>query len=247
MPKECAFCPRPADSGEHIWSDWLCRLPPFRNVKVTVRRHLVVEPHVRTWHQTGMGHKEYTVCNKCNTTWMSQIEDNHAKPCIERMVLSKAPLALHVSCLASIAIFTFLKSVVSEHMQRSKPFFSMETRRRFRRTLTLPAIQVWLGCLDTFEPEYAVNRMKYSFAVSKISHNYRLYAYTWSFGHLVIQMLASKSRSTHFRKTFLFLDQPSMAAYLLPIWPPPPQSIAWPPSHHLSHALVDKLTNRFRV
>jgi hypothetical protein len=211
-----------------------------------MRRHLVPEPHVREWRKTGIGHKEYTVCTKCNNTWMADVENNHAKPCISDMVLSKAAITLDISCLVSISIFIFLKSVVSDHVQSKEPFFSMRVRRAFRQSLALPPTQVWLGCIDIFEPEYAVSRMKYSYSVATISPGHHFYTYTWSVGHLLIQMVASRSKSTRFRMFPVFIDQgPDWARYALPIWPPPALSIVWPPPQHFSHSLVDEFTNRF--
>jgi hypothetical protein len=206
-------------------------------------------PH-RKWPTKRLDRKKKTVCTKCNNTWMSDIENDLAKPCLMDMILSENPVALDSSCVASIAIFTFLKSVICDHApENQKPFFSVATRYAFRRTLALPRIQLWIGCLSPLDHHHAICRMKYGFwnPAAKIGIGYRVYAFTWGVGRFFVQMIAFNSKSTRFRRApILLVDQgPFFDQYAIPIWPRSGNIVNWPPPKHLSGSLVDELTNRF--
>ncbi|MGC0777884.1 MAG: hypothetical protein WCD68_11815, partial [Candidatus Acidiferrum sp.] len=117
-----------------------------------------------------MDRKKKTVCVKCNNEWMSNVVNDHAKPCIERMILSDARVELTPECVVSIAIFAFLKAVIGDHLSPDrKRFFSMAVRTKFRRSLSLPSnMQVWLGCIGAFDPHHAIFRMKYGYTQPNI-------------------------------------------------------------------------------
>ena len=132
MRLKCAFCPKPADSGEHLWDAWICKLPPFQG-KSYFREQILPNPTIREWRAVRLDRKKKTVCEKCNNEWMSDIVNDHAKPCIESMILSDARVELSPKCIASIAIFAFLKAVIGDHLAQDRQrFFSMAVRSKFR-------------------------------------------------------------------------------------------------------------------
>ncbi|SRR5258708_5726783 len=248
MPVKCAFCPKPADSGEHIWDDWICRLPIFKNVKVMVREQLSPEQQVREWLSVGLGQKKKTVCAKCNNEWMSDVVNLHSKPCMEKLILSDARVELTPQCIFSTSIFTFLKAVVLDHAQPQKePFFSMAVRSHFRRTLQLPPnIQIWIGCLS-LHAHHSVCRFKYGFTTPELRHGYYLYTFTWGIGCFVVQLAAFKSKSTRFRNAITphIPPHPFWDRFAVPIWPSDGSAVIWPPAEHLGDSLIDKFSDRF--
>jgi len=171
MRLKCAFCPKTADSGEHLWDAWICKLPPFQG-KSYFREQILPNPMLREWRAVRLDRKKKTVCEKCNNEWMSDIVNDHAKPCIESMILSDARVELSPKCIASIAIFAFLKAVIGDHLAQDRQrFFSMAVRSMFRRTLSLPHnMQVWLGCIGALDPHNAIFRMKYGYSHPKVKH-----------------------------------------------------------------------------
>ena len=72
--RQCAFCNRDANSGEHIWSDWIGRL--FTSRHYSFRHGYTEESPVRSWQAPTISVKAKVVCTDCNNTWMSDIESN---------------------------------------------------------------------------------------------------------------------------------------------------------------------------
>lgn len=252
MPLKCAFCPKPANSGEHVWHAWICKLPPFQG-KSYFREQILPDPQIREWPAVGMDRKKKTVCEKCNNEWMSDVVNLHAKPCIEQMILSDAPVHLTPACIVSISIFAFMKAVVGDHLsprQGRQRFFSMVVRSKFRRTLSLPHnMQVWIGCIGALDPHNAIFRMKYGYTHPNVKTAMEIYTFTWGVGRLVIQSASIKFKNTRLRGTrivpILPPNQPFFDRFAIPIWPSDGSTVGWPPMHHLSDALLDKFTNRF--
>jgi hypothetical protein len=197
-----------------------------------------------------MDRKKKTVCEKCNNEWMSDIVNDHAKPCVERMVLSNARVELTPKCVASIAIFAFLKAVIGDHLSQDRQrFFSMATRSKFRRSLSLPPnMQLWLGCIGAFDPHHAIFRMKYGYTNPNVKPSAEIYTFTWGVGRLAIQLASLKFKSTRLRNKRIPIvppHQPFFDQFAIPIWPSDGAIVVWPPQHHLSNALLDKFSDRF--
>lgn len=251
MSIECAFCPRPADSGEHVWDAWICKLPPFQGRSI-FREQILPDLQVRQWPAKRMDRKKKTVCEKCNNEWMSQIVTDLAKPCTERMILSDSVIDLSPECVRSIAIYAFLKAVIGDHAKPKNKarFFSMAVRSHFRRTLSLPPnMQVWLGCIGANDPHNAIFRMNYGYTAPKALNGKYLYTFTWGAGRLVIQLVSVKFINTRLRRKIVPLIGPDPffdgQGYALPIWPPTGKEIVWPPLNHLSGPLLEAFSNRF--
>jgi hypothetical protein len=249
MPKKCAFCPKPADSGEHLWSAWICRLPPF-NVKAVFRTKLARENQkLRQWVTKGFDRKEKEVCESCNNGWMSDLENFHAKPCMEGVILSANPTTISPECVVSMAIYAFKLAVIGDHMNtKKKPFFSSAIRQRFRRSLSLPSgIHVWIGCLGELDRNHAVYRMNYANSSAKVKNGIRLYTFTWGVGRLILQLAAIKFKNTRLRRfpPPSIFQSPLWNQYAIPMFPVTSDGIHWPPSQHLSGTILDEFTNRF--
>ena len=91
--------------------------------------------------------KAKVVCETCNSTWMSEIESQHAKPSMSDLISGKLDIPIDLPRAASIAVFAFKSVVVVDHMARGRmPFFSQFARYAFARTHTIPAnVNMWLA------------------------------------------------------------------------------------------------------
>lgn len=250
MPVKCAFCTKAADSGEHLWDAWICKLPPLQG-KSYFREQILPNPQVREWPAVRLDRKKKTVCEKCNNEWMSDIVNDHAKPCIERMILSDERVELTPKCVLSIVIFAFLKAVIGDHLSQGRQrFFPMVARSRFRRTLSFPPnVQVWLGCIGALDPHHAIFRMKYGYTSPNDKPSAEVYTFTWGVGRLAIQLASIKFNNTRLRGTrivpILPPNQPFFDRFAIPIWPSDGSTVVWPPQQHLSNSLLDKFSDRF--
>ena len=252
MALKCAFCPKSADSGEHLWDAWICRLPMFKNKPSYFREQILPNPQVRVWKAKNLDRKKKTVCEKCNNEWMSDVVNELVKPCIQSMIPSDSVTELSPECVRSIAIYAFLKAVVGDQLKppNKAHFFSMAVRSYFRRTLLLPPnMQVWLGCIGVNDPHNAIFRMNYGHTAPKAPSGKYLYTFTLGVGRLVIQLASLKLKNPRFRRKIVTLLPPDQffdgKAYSIPIWPPTGKNVVWPPLNHLSGPFLEAFTNRF--
>src|SRR5688572_9634129 len=86
--KTCIFC-GPTDAkitNEHIWPQWISELF-YKKPKKNQYRVVRASAHTtglavmrRTFHSADLDSRVKVVCEPCNTTWMSDLENTHAKP-----------------------------------------------------------------------------------------------------------------------------------------------------------------------
>jgi len=233
MDRECAFCPNTADfSGEHIWSDWLNKVLPrtkgFRFAIMNDKREVV-----RTWVGPKLNWETNVVCRTCNSTWMSDIENHHAKPAMRDLILDKRGTRIGQSRARSIALFAFKTAVIFDHLARKRPhFFERSARHEFRSSLTVPDnVAMWLtryGPSGRGEANTA-----YHEGSPGSERTIEMYVCTYSVHSLVIQVLSHKVIG--FRA---FTPENLFSA--IPFWPKlaPERGIVWPPS-----ASLDSLTD----
>jgi hypothetical protein len=217
MPRECAFCPATANlSAEHVFSEWMDRLFPgkkyFHNFRAT-----------KSWASDTLDFKARVVCEKCNNTWMSNIESQHAKPSMTDLMVGKQNVPISQSRAHSIALFAFKTAVIMDHVNPSRHihFFSRKVRYRFRETRDIPPnVMMWMaGHLDA----------KHGGCFS-IYHNgqygpadIHLYVCNYVVGHLAFQVVAEQGA------TFLALSpKPGYENLAVGFWPTVPNGLVWP-------------------
>jgi hypothetical protein len=218
MPRECAFSSSTANiSGEHIWSDWMNPLFPgkkeFRFLDLLGRRG---------WSAKEINWKAKVVCKKCNETWMSEIENKHAKPAMADLITGKLDIPIPQSRANSIALFAFKTAVVVEYLSRSRPirFFPRDVRHRFRETLDIPAtVKMWMAA---YLPR-GQGRCFTSYHELPEPGGLELYVCTFGAGHFVFQVLAGTKVGS------LSLDPVSgFEDVAVPFWPRIPDGFVWP-------------------
>lgn len=185
MPRTCAFCPATANlSGEHIFSEWMDSLFPgrkfFRNVRKANQR----------WISEGFDWKARVVCETCNNTWMSGIEQNHAKPAMADLMLGRS-VPVTTKRANSIALFAFKTAVILDHMnpERHIHFFPRQARNRFRDALKLPDnVTMWMAMF----PQSREGGCLANYPTGKLGNtaSVELYSCTYVAGHLMFQVLA---------------------------------------------------------
>jgi hypothetical protein len=71
--KKCAFCTRPADSPEHIFSDWMIELLPPDQRYVCNERIVSRDEYIQ-YQRRKIKFVAKAVCTPCNNGWMSDLE-----------------------------------------------------------------------------------------------------------------------------------------------------------------------------
>lgn len=84
--KLCAFCPRGANTGEHIWSDWINRALGATDQSVTWSTS--DNPAPKTWRASKMKATLPVLCNECNNGWLSDLEYQRWQPSLAPFMLS---------------------------------------------------------------------------------------------------------------------------------------------------------------
>lgn len=172
--------------------------------------------------QDRLNWKAKVVCGTCNSTWMSDIEAQHAKPSMSDLISGKLDIPILPPRAAAMALFAFKSAVVVDHMARNRtPFFSRSIRHAFASTLSIPAnVSMWLA---GFLPmgTGSINAFYHSGKVE--GHSLELYTCTYAIGRLVLQIVAAN----HGRKVSL---RPK-AGYefpSVPFWPGLVEGFVWP-------------------
>ena len=181
MARECAFCFSLATTGEHVWSGWAGKLlgPKSRYV---IRRESAGEE--RNWKSVGLNVKLHALCDPCNNTWGSTLEDE-MKSVTADMVSTGSPKHLNEKDIATIA-------------EDDESFYSRAERHSFRGDFTFPGgIQIWLASTTA---DHGVFKASYFKLPLGVANRFELYVFTMSLGHLVIQVVSSRwSKKVHRR------------------------------------------------
>jgi hypothetical protein len=106
------------------------------------------------WRRPGLDMKANVVCKVCNETWMSDIENLHAKPAMSDLILGKQVEEITADQAHSISLFAFKTAIIANHMlPEDEEFFDISQRYAFRESLSIPPkVGMWLV---GFPPENA--------------------------------------------------------------------------------------------
>jgi hypothetical protein len=228
MPQECAFCPSPANSGEHLWSNWLNKILPGRK-RFTKRGDN--KEIIGDWVSPKLDWKAKVVCALCNNEWMSNLENVHAKPSMTDLILGKSGVAIDRTRANSIALFAFKTAVVFDHLVSGRaPFFERSARHEFRNSLTIPYnVGMWL---TGFVPNGSgLAQTVYHNGQVSPDKTLGMYVCTYSIEHLVLQVVGYKADGLH-------QVAPKNYFPAIPFWPEIQDAFVWPPAEAL-HAVSD--------
>ena len=159
MPKrsrQCLFCDHSANSGEHLWSQWMSPQYPktTRDKSQETWRRIgpggTYAPQERIYGGHPTNRKINCVCRDCNSGWMGELE-SEAKPTIEPMMRGRRT-NLNRAAQETVTRWLTLKMMVFEQADRGKPpsdedatVFTRTDTLAFRDTLAIPGnMRVWL-------------------------------------------------------------------------------------------------------
>ena len=167
------------------------------------------------------------VCQECNNGWMSQLENDHAKPAMTDLMLGKPNIRIDKERAYSLALFTFKTAIVLDHLTRNRePFFDRAIRYAFRESLAMPSfVRMWL---NAFAPAgRGEANTFYNGADLPEPEALEMYVSTFLVQHLVLQLVACKVRGfTKLARKDRFLA--------VPFWPELPANAVWPPSRAIT-------------
>jgi hypothetical protein len=173
--------------------------------------------------------KVRVVCKNCNNTWMSKIENEHAKPVMSPLIVGNTQVKINQSQADSIARFAFKTAVLLDYLKRDRePFFTRSIRHGFRKLHAIPATA------GMFLAGFAPGGMGH---VHTVYHNgtfpanipIRLHVCTFVAGHLIFQVVSYKQLAP-------VAIAPSKHAFehlAVPFWPWIRSGTLWPFANNL--------------
>lgn len=243
MTDECAFCPNPADSREHLWGEWIGDLWGPRTYEIT--RH---DRHgkVKTFRQNTLNIRSWEVCSGCNNGWMSDFE-NETKYIAQDLILHGTRRTFGVRDIQIVASLVLIKAIVADRLTAERPpILSAGERRTFARTLTIPTgVQMWLASLpDTRRGIFKNIQIE---TAGSTARDFHAQIFTFGAGHFVAQCVAARWRkrtANRTRNEILLTQNPVWDEVSVPFWPFR-DAVDWPPRHNLTNILIDEFTNRW--
>ncbi len=240
-------------TGEHIFSAWIGRL--LDSPKYSWR---FIDPEtgeIKEW-KASLDLKMRVVCEPCNSGWMSDLEAE-AKNAFSDIIKYGSKISLLPRGIALLAAFAFKNAVIATCMNPSRePFFTRAERENFRSSLSLPLnIQMWVGCLQDISMTATFIGHVFGLNVPPGTRRHGIeiydleaYAFTYSAGHLVLQVLACRHGKIVNRGKPLHILRPNPVwdDAVVQFWPDTGTPISWPPSCNLNSDSLNLLANRWR-
>jgi hypothetical protein len=187
--KECAFCTNSGKmSAEHIFPQWVRGLFPGKKAAFYIggasNRNERFETETIDW-------KAKVVCEKCNTTWMSDIEGVHGKPVLTPFIVGEIGIPITQETARSIALYAFKTAVVANHADHKlQPFFSARLRHEFRVNHGIPGnVNIWICGIKHHQGDVRIKTVYYSGQLSTTNH-WKMYVFTCGIGCLIMQVVA---------------------------------------------------------
>lgn len=250
----CIFCGlrRPA-SEEDVISKWIRRtLDPATEVMVRAEPTGAVSriPHLTV-------SLENMVCQECNNTWMSRLENRGVKPFLAPMLTNKHAVTLDEVQQRDLARWAIIKVLLMEHAMRQRRAHlrptvgyapsDPELAWLYRNDDPPPRSRVWLGAFDA-QGRVLVStqsRLLTSAPTPGPAAPVAAHMTTLTIGYVLLQV---------FSTNFVLADAGSIPAYdanppqpyaqaLSRIWPIGRSRLQWPPSAYVSPELLDKVAN----
>ncbi len=219
-------CPNPAESGEHLFTDWLNRVLPS-GVDWTF-----VETSYGTVVDRGTSRRPATrkfkvVCATCNTEWMSRLTDA-TKAVVEPMVLGQAT-KLPMENQLTIASWIAMKAYVWEEHTGTRASTDEDREILFRELRPSGNTRVRIAAYHNPGRLEASFTYFPAFGDPPYYRDARGYVCTVTLGALIIQALGRPdSKYRPFEQVGVTRD------VSVEIWPPIINGAQWPPRVVLS-------------
>ncbi len=224
MPAPCIFCNNNSGSREHLWPKWILARSKFGPLRHQIRKReaVIIRPEVTV----------KTVCQACNSGWMSSLE-SECIPVIGSM-LHGLTVPLSQMQQETIAVWAVKTSMMMDSLKgrdAKKRFYAREECENLRLNRTIPReTRIWLGHyvgegLGGFGTDFTVvagelNRQRVAHGMTN----------TIIIGHLALQVVTVHRHPKHVGRDISDV-QPKAADWermLIQIWPET-RYISWPP------------------
>jgi hypothetical protein len=247
--KTCAFCDAEAveKGGEHIWDDWLNKELPKGRYRAT-KRYTIDSPVIK-YAATSLSEKLPVVCVQCNSGRMSALT-NKIKQTFSRAMLKGEPFSLGVRDAALLAAFTFMKAVVTNHID-DDPFFTRAARERLRTSLIVPPFaKMWFAAYQGAARFGVKNNLGIiSPKAPGPFYGMEFCSFSYVVGKFALQLLAPRWKHIRDRRKPMLTINPNIywQRAALQFWPSDGKILSWPPEKYLSDNVIEAFIYRFTM
>ena len=196
------------------------------------------------------------VCEACNTGWMHDLEEM-VKPFAKPVLTNKHGIDLNVMQQRDLARWAIMKVLLLEHYMRKQdpqlrtmPGYAPsgpELAWLMKEVNPPPRSRVWLGAFDA-ENRFVVTtqaRLLTSAPVAGGSDPVPAHMTTLTIGCILLQVFSTDFVLADARSLPQYdVDPPWPYSQALPrVWPIKHQIVDWPPIHHVTSAVLDKVAS----
>lgn len=249
--RECAFCPNKEVTGEHLISDWVNKLLEEKTHHYSFSQRLHGKPTV-SWNDTELSLEANVACFDCNSGWMSDLENEQAKPILKDIIVHDAPVSILPLGAASIAAFVMKCGFVADYLVRHrKPFFDARTRYKFAQTcVPRDEVHMWTGRIrQPLGKKSGIYKTTYGNLPFVSGYSLDTYVFTFSIETLLLQLAVVR-----------FIDSDGSSALspelnqeqrlddlLVPLWPLSKVKgyCGWPPRQNIQSHRLEEIADRF--
>lgn len=248
--RTCAFCPSTKLTREHIFGDWINKIIPPN--PTTNRRRTSPDGPIKEWTTLGVDYTAKVVCAKCNNEWMSEFEEQEAKPTLSDMIRYGGSVSLLPRGIASIAAFGFKMAVISNITgYQNQPYFTERERYRFAKTLKVPeGVQMWLFAFNTPGRLTAKVNSYLGRLPDEIIQRFDMYMGTFAIGYFGLQVVASRWSNPHLSAMLGrfpgLTEGDEWRGSTVTLWPNDRTPVEWPPRLYIGSNFIDQFCTRWR-
>ena len=241
----CLFCPKTANSHEHLWPKWVHERKDFGSLKYKRGTTDTLIPNPRVTVKA--------VCRPCNNGWMSRLEDANI-PLIGSM-MQNVSIQLDREQQQTVAAWLMKMAFLTDWTRiggKAKRFYSRDEGATFANELTIPArTRIWIGHITSSH----LSTDGHDLALLARADGTRLgtsTAVTLAVGHLAAQVVTDHLL-LQYTKQDAPDSQPKSGPWmnkLIQIWPIEKDWVTWPPMASFTNGGPQGygyLMNRWRV
>jgi hypothetical protein len=196
--------------------------------------------------------KAKVVCESCNNGWMSQLE-SATKLAMKDLLFESTATVINSKDIVAISAFALKTLVLANHKDlTSTPFFTSAQRFRFKRELRIPdGVQIWMASRKILTGKYyGFWKSVHGKSEEKFTNSFAIYACTWNFQNVVLQILATKWQDKRRRETtppIAFPQEDYWKEASVLIWPHDGTAIQWPPVFYLGNDTLEEFRDRWNT
>jgi hypothetical protein len=195
-------------------------------------------PRIRERPGANASKKIRAACARCNTTWMSVME-NDTKPLLLPLLLAET-MSLDSDAAQKLAEWVTLKIIIAEHNEPDNAVFSQSDWTAFMNDRTIPSfVGIWIAQIDQARWSSTLARQTATVCVPPNlppnPHRKNVQSTAFGVGRLLVSAIVSKAAD------FKPEINATFANGIRRIWPLPNQTINWPPTRTLTGRQADAL------